>query len=63
MPRIILLLLTLTLTSLCAAAPQVTVKLQEMTHHKSDVAPHVGHDCVRHGCVTGVAVMAPNPVI
>lgn len=41
----ILLLLMLSLSRLCAA-PLVTAKVQPIAHHKSDVPPHVGHDCV-----------------
>ena len=47
MRRLTLLLLTLALPGFCAAAPTVSVKLEPMSHSKSTVAPHVGHDCVR----------------
>jgi len=45
--RILLLLVAMALTAhLWAAEPSVTVSIQPLSHHPSDIPPHVGHDCV-----------------
>ncbi|MEI6501579.1 MAG: hypothetical protein WCP21_11225, partial [Armatimonadota bacterium] len=45
--RILLISLAATLcVGLWAAEPSVSVAVRPMSHHSSDVPPHVGHDCV-----------------
>jgi hypothetical protein len=40
-----------------AAEPAVTVTVRDMSHHKSDVAPHVGHDTVSQTATLNTGVI------